>query len=225
MYVTAVVAVTIDGFIGHNLSGRLNLSSNEDLDQVMELRANCDAILIGAETIRKDNSALITRSEKFIQDRQSQNKCKDPMKVTLTRTGNISLESNFLKMGSCRKIVYATSSIKKEKEVELNKIVALKKFDTQNLTATQVINDLTSEGVESLIVEGGTQILSMFFSENVVDELRLSVVPFFVGDENAPRLVNSGRFIFDRNNRMLLRKVEKLGDTAVMFYDLKKQSQ
>jgi riboflavin-specific deaminase-like protein len=220
--ILVVAAVSIDGFIGHNLNERLYLSSQEDLDQVMKLRANCDAILVGAKTIRKDNSALVTREELFIQQRRNLNKCDDPIKVTLTKTGDIPLNSDFILLGNCRKIVYASSSIDKVKEKALSEVVTLKKFNEVNLTANQIISDLAKEGVETLIVEGGSQILTMFFEENVVNELRLSIAPFFVGESIAPRLVNFGNFYFNRNNRMKLIKVESLGGTAVMHYQLNK---
>lgn len=221
MKVFAIVAITVDGFIGHSLNERLKLSSNEDLNAIRRLRADFDAILVGAETIRHDNSTLITGDNELIEQREQQGKCKDPIKVTLTKTGNISLDSNFIKVGECEKIIYTTNSIDEQKEIELSEVVTVKKLDTPNLTAKQIVDDLQSRGVEKLIVEGGTQILSMFFEENLVDELRLSVVPFFVGDDTAPRFTNTGNFSFDRNNRMNLVKVEQLGDTAVMHYKLR----
>lgn len=220
MKVLVITAITIDGFIGHCLNERLNLSSEEDLTEVQKLRAECDAILVGAATIRKDNSTLVTSSKEYIKKRQERGKCKDPIKVTLTKTGNISLESNFLKIGDCEKIVYSTSSLDRQREIELSNAVTVKKFETEALTAKQIIEDLQKQGVEKLIVEGGTEILTMFFEENLVDELRLSVVPFFVGDETAPRFTHSAKFHFDKDNKMKLEKVEQLGDTAVMYYSL-----
>jgi 5-amino-6-(5-phosphoribosylamino)uracil reductase len=221
MRITVIAAITIDGFIGHSLNERLKLSSEADLAEVMKLRADCDAILIGAETIRKDDSTLITRDENLIEQRLQRGNCKDPIKVTLTRTGKISLQSNFIKYGECEKIVYTTNSIDTAIENELSKVVILKKFDNDNLTAKQIVEDLQQRGIETLIVEGGTQILTMFFQENLVNELRLSVVPFFVGDETAPRFTSSSKLFFDKDNRMKLEKIEQLGDTAVMTYKLK----
>ncbi len=220
MRVYVIAAITIDGFIGHTLTERLKLSSDEDLADVRKLRAECDAILVGAGTIRKDDSTLITGEEELIRQRQQQGKCKDPIKVTLTKTGNISLQSRFVRIGECEKIVYTTNSIDKQKEIELSNVVTVKKFETETLTARQIIDDLQERGVKKLIVEGGTEILTMFFKENLVDELRLSVVPFFVGDETAPRFIHSGKFLFDKDNRMKLDKVQQLGDTAVIRYTL-----
>lgn len=220
MKVIVVAAITIDGFIGQSLDERVNLSSEEDLEATMKLRADCDAILIGAETIRKDNSTLITKDKKLIEQRQRQGKCKDPIKVTLTRTGNISLQSNFIKLGGCEKIIYAAGTLDKQKESELSNAVTVHKFETENLTAKQIVDNLQERGVKKLMVEGGTHILTMFFQENLVDELRLSVVPFFVGDETAPRFAHSGKYSFDKSNRMKLDRLEQLGDTAVMHYKL-----
>lgn len=55
-----------------------------------------------------------------------------------------------------------------------------------------------------MIVEGGTQIFTMFFEEKLVDELGLSVVPFFIGDNTAPRSTHLGNFLIDKDNRMKL---------------------
>ena len=220
-YADKIYCSSVPKCFPHNYPQRLKLSSYDDLDRVKELRASCDAILVGAGTIRKDNSALITRDEKYIQIRRNLNKCQDPIKVTLTRTGDISLNSDFVKLGNCKKIVYATSALPKERELSLSAAITLKRFDVENLTARPIITDLKNEGVKKLIVEGGRQILTMFFQENIVDELRLSIAPFFVGQTDAPRLINFGAFWFNENNRAPLVKVEKIGDVAVLNYKLK----
>ena len=72
MIVWASTAVSLDGYIDDNTSQRLVLSSAEDWDQVRALRAECDAILVGAETIRKDNPALVTRNAELRQKRLAQ---------------------------------------------------------------------------------------------------------------------------------------------------------
>lgn len=60
MIVWASAAVSLDGYIDDTTSRRLVLSGTKDWEQVRALRAECDAVLVGAETIRKDNPALVT---------------------------------------------------------------------------------------------------------------------------------------------------------------------
>ena len=79
MIVWASAAVSLDGYIDDTTSRRLVLSGTKDWEQVRALRAECDAVLVGAETIRKDNPALVTRSEKLREKRTAQGKPADPV--------------------------------------------------------------------------------------------------------------------------------------------------
>lgn len=89
MIVWASAAVSLDGYIDDTTSRRLVLSGTKDWEQVRALRAECDAVLVGAETIRKDNPALVTRSEKLREKRTAQGKPADPVKVTVSASGRL----------------------------------------------------------------------------------------------------------------------------------------
>ena len=54
--------MSIDGYIGNGAS-RLLLSNEADFDRVDAVRASCDAILVGAATVRIDNPRLLVRSQ------------------------------------------------------------------------------------------------------------------------------------------------------------------
>ncbi len=71
--VIASVATSADGYIDDASPERLILSTPEDWQEVYRLRDGCDAILVGAETIRRDNPSL-----KGV-----------PLKVILTRSGEV----------------------------------------------------------------------------------------------------------------------------------------
>ena len=61
-YVLLSVATSINGYIDDATGARLMLSNEADLDRVDEVRSGCDAILVGAGTIRRDDPALLVRS-------------------------------------------------------------------------------------------------------------------------------------------------------------------
>jgi len=61
-YVLLSCAMSIDGHIDDNGPERLLLSNAEDFDRVDEVRASCDAIMVGAGTVRRDNPRLLIRS-------------------------------------------------------------------------------------------------------------------------------------------------------------------
>ena len=61
MRVTLSFATTADGYLDDNTPERLILSTPGDWKAVLQLRAAHDAILVGAETLRRDNPALLLR--------------------------------------------------------------------------------------------------------------------------------------------------------------------
>ena len=216
MKVIVSAAVSVDGFIDDASSERLVLSCGEDWDEVRLLRAECDAILVGASTLRNDNPALVTRSEELRRMRVNRGLPVDPVKVTVTGTGNLDPDLRFFSEGDGRKIVIAGADADTVRLSRLAPWAAIKRMDT--VTARGIVNYLERKGISTLLVEGGSRVLTMFFTEDAVDEVRLAVAPFFVGDREAPRLVGSGTFPFNVSRRMRLSDVRMVGDMAVMHY-------
>jgi 5-amino-6-(5-phosphoribosylamino)uracil reductase len=94
-YVLLSCAMSIDGYVDDASENRLLLSDNADLDRVDEVRAGCDAILVGATTIRRDNPRLLVRSRSRRADRVARGLAPSPVKVTLTRRGDLDPAARF----------------------------------------------------------------------------------------------------------------------------------
>ena len=85
MRVTLSFATTADGYLDDNTPERLILSTPGDWKAVLRLRAAHDAILVGAETLRRDNPALLLRDPAARARRAASGLRPDLTKVTLTR--------------------------------------------------------------------------------------------------------------------------------------------
>ena len=94
-YTLLSCAVSIDGYLDDASPNRLILSGPEDLDEVDELRAAADAILVGAGTIRADNPRLLVRDPARIAAREAAGKPPHPLRVTLTATGDLDPAARF----------------------------------------------------------------------------------------------------------------------------------
>jgi 5-amino-6-(5-phosphoribosylamino)uracil reductase len=81
-------------------------------------------------------------------------------------------------------------------------------------------SDLAGRGVERLMVEGGATIHTQFLTDDLVDELQLTVAPVFVGDSGAPRFVRDGVFPWNPGRRAELVDVRQLGDVVLLRYAL-----
>ena len=214
MEVIVSVATSLDGYIDDNSTTRLKLSSPEDWADVLRLRCECDAILVGAGTLRKDNPSLVVKSDEHRNIRVANGLSKDIVKVSLTSSGCVEGKMKFFTEGDGDKILFARSGANTSLVDDLCEVVRL-----EEVTATSIVADLSSRGYKRLMVEGGSRVLTMFLSENMVDKLRLAVAPFFVGDSGAPRFVLDEAFFADKDNRMNLISVSQLGDMAIMEYE------
>src|SRR5258705_1242999 len=107
-YTLLSCCVSIDGYIG-NAASRLLLSNDADFDRVDAVRASCDAILIGAETVRVDNPRLLVRSRTRRAERAARGLPASPIKVTVTRRAELDARADFFRAGDAEKLVYCAS--------------------------------------------------------------------------------------------------------------------
>jgi 5-amino-6-(5-phosphoribosylamino)uracil reductase len=75
------------------------------------------------------------------------------------------------------------------------------------------------------MVEGGGSVHTQFLTDDIVDELQLTVAPVFVGDSDAIRFVRDGVFPWNTARRAELVEVQKLGDVVLLRYALSSRFQ
>ncbi len=187
------------------------------------MRDACDAIVVGAETIRRDNPSLSTKTDERRKKRLGKGLKAEPIKVTLTRSGLLAPEAKFFTDGDGQKIVYCPPEAEKALRDKLGKVAEIVSVTGTAPLVAQAVADLERRGVRTLMVEGGTEILTQFLSAGLADELRVAVAPLFVGTEDAPRFVKPAAFPHSPNRRMALRGVRHVGDMAVMHYELERR--
>ena len=217
-YVLLSCAMSIDGYIDDATSDRLLLSNAADFDRVDAVRAECDAIMIGATTIRRDNPRLLVNSPQRRADREARGLPPYPLKVTMTASGDLDPSLKFWHHGG-EKVVYCPESAVpkvRERLGGLADVVGAGDGHTVDLTA--LLDDLGRRGIRRLMVEGGSALHTQFLTADLVDEIHLAIAPFFVGDPAGPRFVNPGAFADSPRRRMILTDVQAIGDIALLRY-------
>jgi len=217
-YTLLSCSMSIDGYIGNGAS-RLLLSNEADFDRVDAVRASCDAILVGAATVRIDNPRLLVRSRARREDRAARGLPASPMKVTVTRRAELDARAAFFTVGEAERIVYCASARVDEARDRLEPVATV--VDAGDAVEMRALStDLAERGVERLMVEGGATVHTQFLTEDLVDELQLTVAPVFVGDSDAPRFVRDGTFPWNTGRRAALVDVRKIGDVVLLRYAL-----
>jgi 5-amino-6-(5-phosphoribosylamino)uracil reductase len=217
-YTMLSCSVSLDGYLGDR-TPRLALSNEADFERVDEVRASCDAILVGAATVRTDNPRLLIRSEARRAERTARGLAPSPMKVTVTGRADLDARSNFFATGEAEKLVYTASPRVPEARERLGPVATIVDGG-RRVRMRRLSEDLAERGVDRLMVEGGGIVHTQFLSDDLVDELQLVVAPFFVGDSSAPRFVSDGRFPWNAQRRAKLAEVRQLGDVVLLRYAL-----
>ncbi|HEY7143954.1 MAG TPA: dihydrofolate reductase family protein [Streptosporangiaceae bacterium] len=211
------VAQSIDGYIDDSSPQRLVLSSPEDLDRVDEVRAGCDAILVGATTLRRDNPRLRVKSDARRAARAARGLPGELLRVVLTRGGKLSPDLRIWGTDG-NKIVYCPDSAANELRTTLRDLAIIVSLGEEVEMAT-MLDDLGARGIGRLMVEGGEHVHTQFLQADLADELHVTIGGFFVGDQTAPRFVSPGvRLPQSAARRMFLADVSRAGETAVLRY-------
>ena len=188
-YVLLSCATSADGYLDDASPRRLILSGPADLDRVDEVRAGCDAIMVGAQTVRKDNPRLLIRDPRRRARRAVRGLPEHPARVTLTGTGDLDPRANFFAPGAPRLVYCATPALSRA-QANLGESAVL--IDAGDPVSVNVIlQDLSERSVARLLVEGGAQLLGEFLAQDLADEFHLAIAPFFLAPPNpniAPRL-------------------------------------
>ncbi|GAB3392614.1 dihydrofolate reductase family protein [Micromonospora halotolerans] len=218
-YVLLSCAMSIDGYIDDATAERLLLSNDADLDRIDAVRAGCDAIMVGAATVRRDDPRLLVRSERRRAERVARGLPPCPVKVTVTASGDLDPTARFFTMGDGPKLVYCPGGVAEKTRERVGAVATV--VDTGDpVTPGAVLADLAGRGVGRLMVEGGGTLHCQFLTAGVADELHLVVAPFFVGDRRAPRFVGDGHFPWHPGRRARVVEVRQIGDVVLTRYAL-----
>ena len=212
-------STSLDGYLDAGTAERLVLSGAEDLARVDAVRASCDAILVGAATVRADDPRLLVRDPGARRRRLAVGLPEHPVKVTVTASGDLEPGSRFFTRGDSTKLVYCDTGVADRVRDRVGHAATVVDAG-RPVELRDVLGDLADRGIARLMVEGGGRVLTQLLVAGLADELQLVVAPFFVGDDRASRFVGAGAFPWDAAHRARLVEARAIGDVVLMRYDL-----
>ncbi len=153
---------------------RLRISNDADWREVYALRAECDAIMVGAETLRRDNPSLLLKDDAVRRERVARGLKPDIAKVTLTRSGKLDPQSRFFTTGDADRYVFS--------ECELSGFEGVAEVISSEgaVSPAALVTALERRGVRRLMVEGGASVLRWWLESGLVDQMRVAVNPAMV---------------------------------------------
>ncbi len=209
-YVTLKWAQTLDGRIAAADGSTTRISSPPSLKLAHQLRATHDAILVGVQTVIKDNPELTTRLVKG----------RNPLRVILDSTLRIPLTSQVLQNQDKAKTLVATTP-----NADKHKLAALKKMGIEVLTIPpdkkdrvdlkKLLKTLGARDISSLLVEGGATVITSFLRLNLFDKLVVIIAPKILGS-GTPSISDLSITDLAKAYKLTFDKVYRSGEDLVL---------
>ena len=202
-YVHVKIAQTLDGMIAGPRGVSSWFTSPASRRLVHRMRADHDAILVGAGTIRSDNPRLTVRAVRG----------KDPHVVILD--GRLRLPPKARVFESARKRLVCVCTTRKAAARRAGIVTTLRRAGVQvlefenpssTLRLRSVLGRLHELHIGSVLVEGGRQVFSQFIREDLIDELSIFI---------APKLMGKGIPAFDERSRAAFSKLMAASSVSV----------
>jgi GTP cyclohydrolase II len=174
-FVTLSYAQSLDGCISAKPGEALLLSGRESLMLTHQLRATHDAILVGIGTVLSDNPRLTVRLVRG----------EDPVPVVVDSRLRLPLDCNLLNQDSKSPIIITTKHAEQKKKAALKdagaRVVTIPCTPGGRVDLTKMLEKLAELGINSVMVEGGSGIITNFLFERLVNYIVLTVAPVLVG--------------------------------------------
>lgn len=222
-FVIVKAALSLDGKIATKTGDSKWISNEKSRDFVQILRSESDAVLVGVNTIIKDDPLLTIHSLP-----QTKTTRVNPKKIVLDSQLRIPLNSKILQDKSSDLIIVTSEN----EEKDLVKISVLQAkgakilfspSENKKIFLKQLLKKLVEEEkIGSLLVEGGGEVISSFLKEEVVDRIYFFYAPIIIGGKDAPTPVE-GEGVEDINSAIKVKniKIKEIDDNFLIIGEIK----
>lgn len=212
-FVTLKTAMSLDGKIATRSGDSRWITGKLARNHVHKIRNQVDAILVGTETVLKDDPRLTCRL--------NTGDVKHPVRIILDRRNRIPLTAKVFKNSRSQKVVYVTGpdiSSRRLKTLVSNKVVVLNgKILKSEFDIKYLLKELGSMDMNSILIEGGAVLNSSVVKAGVVDRVVAFISPILIGGAQSPGFVG-GQGVLKVKGAMKLKdiNVTKIGEDLMV---------
>jgi 2,5-diamino-6-(ribosylamino)-4(3H)-pyrimidinone 5'-phosphate reductase len=210
-------AMAVDGKISTVERRQVRISTPDDMKRVDWLRASADAIMVGGQTLVRDDPSLTVKSAALRAVRVQAGRPENPIKVGVTTRAELRDDSDFLNAGEAAKIIITTQQAEAETIHRLRCWAEVHILGEREVNLEAALSFLYHRGVRRLMVEGGGTLNFGLLSRGLVDELYVQIGPLIFGGEDAPTLVEGVGLAYAEALHPELLDVERLEDGGIVL--------
>tara|TARA_B100000965_G_scaffold397404_1_gene413904 strand:- start:507 stop:1148 length:642 start_codon:yes stop_codon:yes gene_type:complete len=199
-------ASSADGKIALANRKKINLSNTKDFERVHNLRAKCDAIIIGINTVIEDDPNL-TVNEKYASG-------PNPIRIILDTNYRTPKNSKVLNGESETIIVIGDETV--DRKLPNVKVFRCGKDEIDLEKLLQYLGKLNAK---KILVEGGETVLWSFLEKKLFDELNIFISSAIIGGTDTPSIAGGKGFLDEKKILSLeLKKFKQIGNGILLTY-------
>lgn len=198
-YCLLKAAISIDGRIADFEGNSKWISSEEARRHTHQLRAESQAILVGAGTAMADQPLLTVRHGILYREA--------PLRVLFDPQGKTEPNGPLFDQAEAKTIIFTgrQSDQKRIAQWESMGVEVMPVIEQEGPKLTQMLKILGKRGILQLMIEGGSRIFQLFLEEEKIDRIQLYMgtcvlgaagIPLFSGDKqlmsNTPKFILEG---------------------------------
>ena len=188
-------AMTLDGKIATTTGHSAWVTSKASRHRVHKLRSACDGVIIGGNTVRKDNPNLTTHGVTT----------HNPLRIVMTQSCNLPESCNLWETSIAPTLIFTHKNSNPQlQERLLTKGVEIIHLD--KVTPQAVMNNLYDRGLSQVLWECGGVLGGVAIADQAVQKVMVFIAPKIVGGQTAPSPVGD-LGIIKMNKALLLDKV------------------
>ena len=210
-------ATTLDGRIATKTGDSKWVTGEASRKFVHRLRHAVDAIMVGINTVERDDPSLTTR----LVDDLEKIKGLDPTRIILDTTLRISEKAKVLRLNSdSDTIIVSGNSVPKDKKTRLEKrgVRVIESQVANGLINLDILTDLLGKiGITSLLIEGGSRVIASALAAEIADKIIFFFAPKILGgDDGVPICRGKGASVMNNCIPVKDIRVRRFGDDVMI---------
>lgn len=212
-FIFANMAMSLDGKVAPARGRKAVFGSREDRRRLLALRAQADAILVGARTARTDHYALGIPAASLRRARLLRGQSEYPLRCIVSGRGRLDEDIEIFRHDFSPIVIFTTDRMPPARRKRLERKATVISVGQGEIVWSRLLRVLREKfGVKKLLCEGGPTLLFALLEKHLLDELYLTFCPKIFGGQATPTLVEGEGLSLARARRVRLKGIEQVGD-------------
>lgn len=217
MDVVVNAAMSADGKLSSRRREQIKISGSEDFERVDRIRQEVDAVAVGIGTVLADDPHLTLDDPERQQQRRENSRPANPARVVVDSRGRTPPDGRICDDAATTYVLVSSAAPDERRDALRAAGAELIVAGEDRVDLPTAFEELEAAGIDSLLVEGGGELIFSVIEDGLLDRLTVFVGSIVIGGQDAPTLADGEGFI-DDFPALALTSVDRLDDGVVLRY-------